>query len=264
MLLRKYVSLLKIAGKFELKRIKYYKIDYVINLFGKVMFLLTNLLFWRVLSNIGYELKGWEYKDITVFIAFSELFYGLENAVFSMSSRFWRYIYSGNLECGLVRPVDTRIRFLLLNVDFVGLICTIIEFVAILLICHINQSVLCIIAGVILVLCSNIVLSLIRLCMSYTAFWHGRMDAISEFADSLNTFNKYPLVIMPKPVILIFKILLPFYFFSTFEAELVRGMMDAKILLTSLAMFVICLLFWICINNVIWRRGLERYEGING
>lgn len=264
MFLKRWSSLLHILISFEWKRMKYFKMDFVINFLGKVMFLLTNLLFWYSLSSAGYELPGWTYQNVIIFIAFSELFYGLDGAVFSMASRFWRYIYSGNLDCGLVRPIDPRVRFLLLNIDYVGLVCTFIEFMTILLFAHADLSFFAVVLGVIFVLWANVILSIIRSCMSYLAFWHGKMEAISEVSDAMSTFNKYPLVIMPKPVIELFKILLPFYFFSTMEAELVNQMIGVKEGIFSVVAFLVCTMLWVVLNNIVWKKGLIRYEGLNG
>ncbi len=231
---------------------------------SKVIYLVLNLLFWIIVQKVGFFIEGWEYEDIVVFIAFSELFYGLDGAVFTYASRFWMCIHSGVLDNNLTRPIDARVRFMLLNMDYLNLFLAFVEFIVLLLLSGKRMNALAVVVGVIVVLGANIVLSLIRLCGSYLAFWHGKISAVSEVSDCLTSFNKYPLTILPKPVVYLFKFVFPFYFFSTFSSEIVCFSMDAKRLLISATGFVCSLVLWSVLNKALWKKGLKRYESING
>lgn len=181
-----------------------------------------------------------------------------------MASRFWYYIYNAILDNTLTRPLDPRVRFIILNIDYVEIILTFLEFIFLLIVSNTKISITSVLFGVIIVIMANIVLSLIRLCGSYFAFWHGKMSAICEVSDALTSFNKYPLTIMPPIIIYIFKFLVPFYFFSTFSAEIVCNLVGIKTISISIAGMIINIILWLVINNIIWKKGLERYESING
>ena len=90
------------------------------------------------------------------------------------------------------------------------------------------------------------------------------MDAMSELADSLTSFNKYPMVIMPKAIKVLFKTLLPFYFFSTFSVEIVIQKIDHITVIYGIIGILFNLLFWSIINSIVWKKGISRYESING
>lgn len=261
MFLKKGIDIARVLLRFEKSRYRQYRTDMRINICSKVAYLAMNLLFWYIITDTRYVLAGWGYRDIMVYIAFSELFYGLDNAVFGLSSRFWRYMYSGVLDTVLVRPFEPRIRFLVLNINYVELSAAIVEFAVLFTLAKGNWKRL--LWGVLVVFAAEIILSWIRFCLSYLAFWHGKMEAVSELSDSISSFNKYPLVIMPKTTRIVFQFVLPFYFFSTYPAELVNfGWEAAGVWLIGgiISNFVI----WYALYQFLWRKGMERYESISG
>ena len=133
-------------------------------------------------------MEGWNYAEIIVFIAFSELFYGLDGAVFTYSSRFWICVHTGALDNTLTRPLDSRVRFLLLNVDYLSIILAFVEFMVLLLLSGKSLNIVGILFGVLVVVGADLVLSLLRLCGSYLSFWHGRMNAVSEISGECQVF----------------------------------------------------------------------------
>lgn len=264
MFLKKLYNIIKILFLFEWRRLKYYSLDYVLDVVSKVIYVAFNLLFWYIIQETGFSMEGWNYAEIIVFIAFSELFYGLDGAVFTYSSRFWICVHTGALDNTLTRPLDSRVRFLLLNVDYLSIILAFVEFMVLLLLSGKSLNIVGILFGVLVVVGADLVLSLLRLCGSYLSFWHGRMNAVSEISDCLTSFNKYPLTILPRPLAYIFKFVFPFYFFSTFSAELVCLKMGAAELMVSIAGMAVLFVLWYVINKILWEKGLKHYESING
>ncbi len=243
---------------------KYFKIDALTALFSKLIYLASNLLFWNFLMVKGYIIEGWSYGDIVVFIAFSELFYGINGAIFSISSRFWRTIHDGAIDNYLTRPLDARLRFIVLNIDYITLVSSVIEFVVLLLMSGVKMSISSIALGALAVFIANLCLAQIGFTCSYTSFWLGRIDAITEILDSLTTFNKYPLNIMPNVLVVLFKFIFPFYFFSTFSAEIVNGFLGAREYLIAACGLVLNIIIWFTLSEILWKKGLERYDSVNG
>ncbi len=264
MSLKKLFNIINIMFLFEWRRLRYYSLDYILDVSSKVVYLGLNLLFWYIIQEAGFTMEGWGYRDIVVFLAFSELFYGLDGAVFTYASRFWMYVHGGVLDNTLTRPMDSRVRFLLLNVDYIGIILSFVEFTVLLLFAGNGLHVIGILFGILVVVGANLILALIRLCASYLAFWHGKMSAVSEISDCLTSFNKYPLTILPKPLVYVFQFVFPFYFFSTFSAEIVCFPIGTTELVISGAGFLFLMALWSAANQFLWEKGLERYESING
>jgi ABC-2 type transport system permease protein len=241
-----------------------FKLDTILSVMNSFTYLIANLLFWYLITDTGFFIEGWTYSNILVFIAYSELFFGLEGSLFYMVSRFWRMIYSGALDSQLTRPLDPRLRLILLNINYIGVLNSFITFIIILIVSRSDLNIILVIVGVIIVIIANVILALIRFILSYTAFWLGKMEAISELTDCLTGFNKYPMVIMPKAIKILFKTLLPFYFFSTFSAEIVIQKVDFTSFIYG-TMGILCnLVFWSIINSIVWKKGTARYESLNG
>ncbi|MEG0805762.1 MAG: ABC-2 family transporter protein [Lachnospiraceae bacterium] len=264
MYLKKFTRIIKVLLGFEVRRYQYFVTDTLLGVMSKIFYLLINLFFWWMVMDTGYNIQGWSYGDILVFIAFSELFYGMDNAIFSIISRFWRVIHSGSLDIHLTRPMDPRMRLILINIDYMGLLTTIITFVFLLMVSGKSFQVVSILGGILIVLVANVILAFIRITLSYIAFWHGKMDAVTEIADSLSSFNKYPLVIMPKIAVVVMKFVVPFYFFSTFSAELVIHHLDIQSFIIGIVGIGCNLIIWYGISTFVWKRGLKRYESISG
>lgn len=250
--------------RIRVYRLKEFRFDSAVGLITDLFYLAANLVFWMFIFNSSYSIEGWDIHYIFIFLAYSELFYGLDSSIFSIASRFWLYVVTGTLDTFLVRPMDPRIRIVLLNVNFIGIIKSIVVFTVLLVISGVDMDILTIFLGVVIVVLSNFVLVLIRLVLSYMSFKFGRVDAVTELTDSLVMFNKYPLTILPKSLIVIFKLVLPFFFFSTFSALINIESSISTDSIYSMAMLLICLVFWIIINRAFWKWGLSRYESYNG
>jgi len=250
--------------RIRIYRLKEFKFDSVVGLVTDLFYLAANLVFWMFIFNSSYSIEGWDIHYIFVFLAYSELFYGLDSSIFSIASRFWLYVVTGTLDTFLVRPMDPRIRIVLLNVNFIGIIKSIVVFTILLILSGVDMNIFIILLGVVIVIVSNFVLMLIRLVLSYLSFKFGRVDAVTELTDSLVMFNKYPLTILPKSLIVIFKLVLPFFFFSTFSAIINIESSFSFDSMYSIIMLLGCLVFWVIINKVFWKWGLSRYESYNG
>lgn len=264
MFLKKWMECLEIVFRMRISRYKESRTDTLLGVLSSFLYLALNILFWVIIGDAGFVVEGWTQADIFVFVAFSEFFFGLDNAVFSMTSRFWYVIYAGGLDVLLTKPQDPRIRFLLLNTDFLGILTAFLSCIILLLLSGKKLMLTEILLGMFFVILANVVLALIRQTLSYAAFWQGKMEAVCEFSDSLTRFNKYPLVIMPKLLRRVFQCVVPFYFFSTFSAELVNGFLSTAMLFKGFAMLIVCGGIWWYIHSYVWKRGLQRYESIQG
>lgn len=264
MFLKRYINILKTIVSLTISRSRTFLADTLIGLFTNIIFVVANVLFWLFVFRSGYNIGGWSLSDIIVFLAFSELFFGIDNAIFKAASRFWYYIVSGMLDIHLTRPFDPRLRFILFNISYTTIIKTIIVFITLLLIANAKLNIILVLIGVIIVIIANVILAFITSVLNYLSFIFGRLDAVSEISDSMVMFNKYPLVVMPKGLIYIFKFTLPFFFFSTFSAELVTSKLTSTDLIISISGLILCLCLWYLLNKYFWRKGLSRYESYNG
>lgn len=264
MCFRRMRNIFLILFRFRIRIVKNFKLDSLFGIASNIIFLVGSILFWILISEAGFILDGWSYGDILVFIALSEMFYGFEQNIFSSASEFWRVIYSGSLDVQIVRPFDVRIRFILMNVDYLGLLLSFVKVGVILFISRVNLSFGKILISILTILVANYVLMLIRFIVSYLAFRYGKTDVVTQLCSSITKFNKYPLVIFPGVARIIMIFIVPLYFFSTFPAEYVLGKVRGISVGYMLLALVINVVLWTVINKFAWRRGRENYESLNG
>lgn len=241
-----------------------FQFDTILNIVSNLTFVVLNLVFWYFITDMGFFIEGWTYNDILVFVAFSEFFFGMDGAVFQLASRFWWIIYSGALDSQLTRPIDPRLRLILLNMNHMGAVNAFLTLIFLLVVSQAKLQIGLVLLGVVVTIFANITIALVRFVCSYAGFWLGKMDAISELLDSMSWFNKYPMTILPKAIKVVFKTVLPFYFFSTFSTEVVLGKLNVTTFCYGVAGLLCNLGLWSLINWAVWEKGIARYEGING
>lgn len=245
-------------------RYQSFRMDSFLLFISNLIFLIGTIVFWYVVNDVGFIVDGWTYAQILVFIALSELFYTFEQNIFSVAALFWQVIYTGSIDTQLIRPMDPRKRFLLLNIDYLGLLVGFVKVFLILRIANIYLEPWKLFISIVLVFLANYTLMLIQFSICYAAFCSCKIDFLTQFCDSFIQFNKYPLVILPQIVKVLFQTLLPFYFFSTFPAEFVLDKVSGPNLMFMLLGLAGSIILWTCINKTIWNWGRTHYESING
>ena len=250
--------------KMEINKAREFKSNTFFEVVTSISYLVINVFFWSLMFNLGYNLDGWNRADIIIFIAFSELFFGLHASLITSLSRFWQYILSGKLDTILVRPIDAKVRILLVNINYIEFIKTIVFFVFMLIYSGKNIDFLRLMFAVMITISSIYIFAQIQLILSYIAFGFGKMEALNELSDSLTMLNKYPISIFPRLFIIIGRWILPFLFFSTFPAQIVNQSLTVQATLLGLFGLITNIVFWTLIHRYSWKRGLKSYESYNG
>lgn len=248
---------------FELKKMKEYKVNYMLDLLSNILFVCSNLLFWECLYSNAYEIPMWNRSEMFVFLAFVELFFGIKGGLFSNAARFSLFIVSGKLDAYLVRPVNAVIKMLFSNLNIFELIKGASMFFMLIHFSSLELSILNLFIGILVCIMGVIILSLIQVCISFISFKFGRVDAIIEIIDSLMNFNKYPLNIFPTCIFFLFKYFLPFALFSTIPALVSISDTGFEGLMTFLFMAIIICIIWIMITSQLWKRAGKNYESYN-
>lgn len=254
----------KIYFRLRMSQINLYKRDFIFMSASHVAFLLGSILFWYLVTNVGFAVKGWSFSQLLVYVAYSELFFGFHQNLFAIAASYWKFIYSGALDVQILKPMDTRFRLIFLNADLGGMVFTFVKFGVILWVSGERIQVLSMLAGIFVVFLASLTFALIQFTVSYSAFWLHKVKAIVDISENLTLFNKYPLDIFPVMFRGIFSVIFPFYFFSTFSAKVVLNKWTPKEVALGVGLMVVNLAFWFWINKIVFRRGRMRYESIQG
>lgn len=262
--LKKNIYMILIALKLHIKKIKYFKVDYGFMIISNIIQVLIMIVFWDSLYNNNLILPNWDWSHLMIFTAFSEMFFGLKSSFTMAGSRFWTLIVSGKLDSFLVRPIDSRFHFIIRNFRPEFLIRTIPSIFILITISGLTLKPMAFLFGIIVCGIGVILLTLIELCIGYTAFKYGKVDAINELIDSLLQFNSYPLTIFGKVLTSIFTFIIPFMFFSTIPSQIGTNMLGSKELIMAILSLLFVSSIWLGLDNFLWRKGIENYESYNG
>ncbi|MEG0793508.1 MAG: ABC-2 family transporter protein [Lachnospiraceae bacterium] len=241
-----------------------YKRDFVFMSISNIAFLLGSILFWYLVTNVGFAVEGWTFSKLLVYVAYSELFYGFHQNIFGIASSYWKAIYTGFFDVQICRPMDTRFRLIFLNADFGGIVFSFIKFLVILAVSKESFGIVPLLISIAVVFWASLTFALIQFIFSYMAFWLHKVEAIVEISENLTLFNKYPLDIFPLVLRSIVTVIFPFYFFSTFPAKVVLEKYAVTQIVMGVILLIANLIFWFILNKIVFQRGRMRYESIQG
>lgn len=262
--IKRYIDVFIVAVSINLKKLKYFKGNFAFELISNIIHIFIMLIFWDSLIKNNYFIPGWNWGQLVIFTAFSELFYGMKFAFTAAGSRFWELIVIGRLDTYLVRPIDARFNFIVKNLKLEQLIKVLPGFVILVLISGIKIRLVPFLIGVLICMIAVVLLTLLELCIGYSSFKLGRVEAIVEFIDALMQFNNYPLTILGNVTKTIFTVAIPFMFFSTIPTQLVTDMLGIKELAFVIVSLIFVITLWVIIDRVLWRKGVDNYESYNG
>ena len=151
-----------------------------------------------------------------------------------------------------------------MNIDYLGLALSFIKVGVIVGVSGARLSFGKLLLAILVIFIACYVFMLIRFIVSYIAFIYGKTDVVTQFCDGITKFNKYPLVIFPMIIRVVFTVILPFYFFSTFPAEYVLGKINGTMVIYMLCALTGNVVMWTVLNNLAWTRGRMSYESLNG
>ena len=115
-----------------------------------------------------------------------------------------------------------------------------------------------------MVVLSVLAVGIVQLTVNCIAFWWIRSDAIDEFLDSIWEFYRYPLTVLPYTIQFLLTVGMPIIFAATWPALFLSGsivLVDYILLVVGLIGII---LFWSCLLQIAWNKGLRRYESGGG
>ncbi len=213
-----------------------------------------------IYSNIP-AVRGWSVWEVVLlygFLLFSE---GCINFFFQGAWKVANMIRESDVDRFLVRPVPVGLQLLTAKIDFEGFNKMVIA--SVLLVfgfgrCTIQWS----LAKAALIFLFLLQACLIRLCMVWIAscmsFWmeNGR-NSLNYFVICLGEMAKYPLVIYPKALRLVFGYLIPYAFVSYYPVGYLLG--KSGMAKGAACMPAVCIgLLWL--SHRVLQCGLKRYE----
>jgi ABC-2 type transport system permease protein len=106
-----------------------------------------------------------------------------------------------------------------------------------------------------LLLCALAVLYALWIMVISAAFWVVRLDNLAFFLGSLFDFARWPVGIFKGPWRLVFTFVIPLGLMTTYPAQAILGLLDARTAVLSVAGTVV----FAALARMVWTRAISRY-----
>jgi ABC-2 type transport system permease protein len=90
-------------------------------------------------------------------------------------------------------------------------------------------------------------------------FWFKKMESTADLFYTIAAVSKYPLIFLPKQILLSFTYVIPIAFMGTIPAEIANGKID----FLELAWLPLLVVVTLLLISICWKLGRNRYESIN-
>ncbi|MGK3963882.1 ABC transporter permease [Sorangium sp. So ce118] len=242
-----------------------YRWSVVTGVFTRLLQLVVTLFVWRSIFATSPEIQGYTVDEMSAYLVLTALM----SIVFS-SSHFFRLsdlVRKGTLNAYLVRPYS----FLgdSLAVFLGGKVVEAIVIVAAVLLLHASGAPVLEHASpaVLALLCSNLLLSfLVGSVVGALSFWLVEMWPIKPLYASLMALlggTMFPLDLLP-PAIGDLVQATPFALFGFVNTRALQGALSTREIAAYLAVSLLWNATCAALYQLLWRRGLRRYEAVNG
>lgn len=256
-LTRTYLSL-------RLHTVTAFRGPFFIELFWGAAYMATMLIFWEVIFAEVTIIKGWTHGGVLLFMYFLELFWGISRSLLAVTRYFWTLINRGSIDVFLCRPVNVRLAMLLHGSELtvlgrsllIGLFWLILAMRA-----GVDTSPLQLLLAHATALLGIAAYAFFSLSVNFIAFWWGRTQALDELLGGFWDVLRYPLDLLPRLAAAALGTLVPAALAATVPAMVATGQLPA---LPALGACLLIAGAWMVTQEILWRKGLQRYESFGG
>lgn len=260
--MKRYLEVYKQCVRSALLSAAAYRMDFIISslitLVSNILFPLVTLLIYRA----GASFSGWGFYEVLLIQSVFTMSSGLSNLIFG--GVLWTtmsLIREGSFEAVLLKPLNPL--FFIIATTFspnsVGLFVGGMSLFVVSVFQTGAIPAILWLQFIVLFAAGTAVLAGISLMMAALSFkWVGN-SRMSELADSVLQFGKYPLPIFPKAIQALATLLIPVGMVGFFPASALLGRVHAA----NLAAVVPCLLF-MAAGVWMYRHMIRLYEGVGG
>lgn len=249
--------------KLNIKKIFEYRADFFLGFVLLILGQLVNLVFLYLIFEQIPTINGWRFDEMLLIYGFYTLCNGGYSLVFSNLRSTKAYLFSGELEIMLIRPISLIFHIIIsaFNQNAIGEI--ILGFIITIYSLK-KLSILITPVNTLLVICffafGTIILGSISILATTILFFTKGSFTPIDSIFTLIQFGKYPLPIFNKYIQMFLTWIIPFGFIGFYPSEyfLKNNHANFPILLVEILIVVIFFKLSICFFNY----GLRKHEGV--
>lgn len=257
-----YISIIITFLKFNIKRLSEYKGDFCLGVFFLLLTQSLNLSFFYLIFNAVPEISGWSLYEVLLVYGFYTLNYGIFMFLFGNLRSLKGYLFSGEFEIMLIRPLPPIFHIIISNFDERSIFQAILGFAIILYsMLNLNISINFITIGHVIVfmtlgsLIFGAIAIIAETILFYTRYSFTPIDSIFCLAQ----FVKYPISIFGTVLKNILTFVIPLGFLSYYPSNYFLNKESIGFNVFLAEGTILCVL--VIISKNFFVRGLKKYEG---
>lgn len=258
----KHIKIYRLFVKFSLMVFFTHRFDFIMSAIANLLWTVFQLIGISVLFTKIPDLKGWQFNDLILLLAFSQIFFYTAYIFYDANlDRLGAKIREGEFDRYLLSPVNIKFYASFEKLSIPQVIATIVTLVPLFVYSlglRDNLSISKLVLSGIVLIIGLIVLYFFRLTLSGLNFFFEETESLKfTLLNGLGEFSRIPLDILPNLARLLFIYIVPFAFISFYPTTIiVRDTKIPVILLTE----VFLLMFFAVISQLVWRKGLQTYS----
>jgi len=260
--IKRYIKIWRISLYCSLMQRMAYRFNFFLMCVGVFLDMILTLVFINVIFGFIDNLSGWTYEQALIVVASYMIIEGLMWATCAYLAGISSNIKTGEMDCIIVKPVDTQF---LVSVykgdpeDWSRVITALLVLIYAVKNLDIAGIVLAknIFFYIILLFNSFIIIYSITLVVKSISFWTIEAGALWRFGQNITEMSKYPTdIFFHKAVRIIFSTIIPIAFIATVPAKILIFGFDFYLIFFS---FILAISFF-AISRKFWLFALKNYS----
>ena len=264
-IMQKYLTIIKITWQRALT----YRFSVFSYRMGEMIENLVLILMWSVVYADGQQsIKGYDFNEMITYVLMGNLI--------NVIVRNWLYnvvsndIKNGTLSQFLVKPIE-YFRYIIIReigrISFAFVISVATNLTLILLfykIFYFNDDILDLLVIFLIIVFAFIFELLLSYLIGLIAFWIDEVDGVFLTIDRIKKFfsgGYFPITLLPVVFVKI-SFLLPFAYSYFIPTQIYLKKMDLMTGVKGIGVQLIWIMLLYLIINIVWRRGMKKYEGV--
>ncbi|MBW4827732.1 MAG: ABC-2 family transporter protein [Clostridiaceae bacterium] len=259
---RYYISIIITFIKFNIKKLSEYRVDFYLGVFLLLIIQFLNLSFFYLIFDAVPEIDGWNLYEILLVYGFYTLNCGFFIFLFGKLRSLKAYLYSGEFEIMLTRPIPPILHILISGFNEESIFEIILGFIIIFYAMNnlgISFNFINTIIIILFMILGSLIFGAIAIIAESILFYTRHSFTPIDSIFSLAEFTKYPISIFGIVFQKILTFIIPLGFLSYYPANYFLNKETIKVNIFFAEGVILCIL--IIVSKIFFNKGLKKYEG---
>ncbi len=231
----------------------------VVSHIAVIAWMLSTVIFYRVLLNHFEEIAGWNWAECLILIGSYFTIDGLIYTLFYWNMlKIKNFVNNRNLDLIIIKPIDSQFIMSTQEIQasmYIQFITTLVFIIIGISNLSLSISITQIILYLIFMTCACFIAYSLWFILTCTIFWIPKIDNIIHFFEEIFSFAQYPSSIFSGILSIIIHFLIPLAFMTSIPSQILTKKINNEMFFIAL----ILTLIFVSSSKIIWKLGLKKY-----